>query len=117
MREHIKQILEAGGTVSFPYKETRESWVRESKVYAHRSPDDGDTAPTYYVERAEFKDAGEAADEFIRATITKKNIGLAYGYWLSRGTDLEDLDDTEANSLVTSFNADIFHRLYPFVKE
>jgi hypothetical protein len=117
MREHIKQVIEAGGTVSFPLRASRDGLDREAKVYGHRSSDDKDHTPTYYVEVEEFKDAGEAADEYIRRTITRANIGLAYAYWLARGTDLEDLPEEQADSLVESFKADIFHRLYPFAEE
>jgi len=117
MTDAIRQIIEAGGTVVFPFNEVRRAWVKETKVYGHTASDRNDTMPSYWVECEEFKDPARAAEAFVERTITRANIGLAQAYWLARGIDFDDLDGDEVDSLTASFVEDIFPRLYPFAAE
>jgi len=117
MLDAIKQILEAGGTVTFPDRKDREAMDRPYNVYQTRDPDAKTQTPHYCVGNEYFDSAADAATEFASRVITKENVGLAMAYWYARGIDLEDADPQYADSLIKSFMEDLFDRLYPFVKK
>lgn len=105
---NIKEILLNGGTVSFTYKEKKESWVSDASICYFSGGYGLDskiivTVPCEEIHgRAEYTDIDEAIDVFMKLVFREKNMMLGNhqamlelekeGYEL----DLDEKEDRDA---------------------
>ncbi len=119
MRTVIKKIINAAGTVSFPYKRTLADHMGEATLAVAFLPGKG---PLYVIDSPtcleNFDLLPEALDEFMKLVFNRKNLGLAYRGILLHGLadNTHDLPDSTLRKLIKQYFADYFHKDYPFAE-
>lgn len=94
MKQAIKDIIQAGGTVSFPMKHSVDAWFGNIKVSPIKLPW-GEAY--YYVEPfgKNFDNIDDAVNLFINEAFSSKNVGYIQMRLAEKGIDFEDEFDLE----------------------
>ena len=97
MKQAIKDIIQAGGSIGFSLKHSIDEWFSTIRIYSvtpHWNPD----AKTYYhIEPypKQFYDIDEAVNFFLQEAFTSKNVGYIQNRLRDKGIDFESDFDLE----------------------
>ena len=97
MKQAIKEIIQAGGSIEFSIKHSIDDWFDTIRIYSlipHWKPN---PKTTYYIEPygEKFEDIDKAVDFFINKTFTSKNVGYIQNRLRNKGIEFEKDFDLE----------------------
>lgn len=116
MKEQIKQIINLGGSVEFPYKEKLNEWM--DNIYISYSYVSNNTVVCVHGIFKEYHSLDEAVDFFIKTAISKDNLGLVIAGIRKHKIAAKDLDDysnEELKEMCDRYIKEYFDKDYPNV--
>ena len=122
MKNEIKKLLEAGGTIEFPYKRGVMDWYGQNRIClvaisARLQPSDKFAVSCSGRASKYFADIDEAIKYFMEITFTKKNIALAFDGIVrhklkSPETEFDDMSAKTIGELVKKYIDELFDQDY-----
>lgn len=92
MKQAIKEIIKAGGSVGFDMKHSIDSWFGTIRIYPLRLDWEVDPKTEYFIDpyAKSFDDIDEAIDFFVNKAFTSENVGYIQNRLRDKGVDFEN---------------------------
>lgn len=116
MKEQIKQIINLGGYVEFPYKERLNEWMDTINI-SHSYVLNSAVVCMHGIYK-EFPSTEEAIQFFCKKAISKDNYGLVINGIRKHkiaDKDLDDYSEEELKEMCDRYVREYFHKDYPNV--